>query len=255
MSGVTLTYFHKRGDQACHNFKSGPIAPGANLSNWDSLTRDEDLKSLGVRCVVIEYTQVSELPMDFRGKVTYSPYLNIRHKEDYKYSSGYPKASPMKAESIKPWVLGFSEQHAKTDSTPNISASNNNNTTSVKTPSSSDEQIQEVAMESRSSVPLILGITSLAIGGAVLGLVGGSWLADQGKEQNTDPLLLGSDGQIPAHFEDDSGFSGFFNRFLPWRKDKAVISESNWSANCGDEKLTEDRPDVFGNLMDDEADL
>ncbi len=105
MSDVTLTFFKRIGDKNSDVFRGANAEPDDPPGQWEVLLQDEELRNVGLNMLVIEYHKQEQLPEGYRTKITRTPYLDVRHKEDFKRSVAYPGRAPLSANAIKGWVM------------------------------------------------------------------------------------------------------------------------------------------------------
>jgi hypothetical protein len=104
---VTLTLFKKSGSKEDDIFTGTFAGPEDHPGEWYLLTSDSELIASGMKFVVVEFSDVKALPNGYATKVKRTPHLDIRYKDNYSGSLGYPRGSSLLAKDIKTWVLNF----------------------------------------------------------------------------------------------------------------------------------------------------
>lgn len=115
---VTLTFFKRKGDKQSDIFRGTNDGPGSAPSQWELLTRDKDLKDAGLKFLVVEYVNTTDLPVGYERKVQRTPYIDLRWNEDVRNSVAYPGRSPLSLFNIKTWTLEVIEDFKTRAETP-----------------------------------------------------------------------------------------------------------------------------------------
>lgn len=102
---ITLTFFLKNGSDSGNAFKGTFLGPSDKPSQWQLLTRDQDLKDIGVKMFVFEYVETKYLPDGYDVKVKSSPHLDLKFADDVTRSISYPADSHFTAAAIKSWII------------------------------------------------------------------------------------------------------------------------------------------------------
>lgn len=101
----TLTFYKKCGSGVADAFKGTFPQAGEKPSEWQLLTRDQDLKSMGVKLFVLEYVDAKFLPDGYDLKVKQSPHFDLKSEDNNATSRAYPYDSHLTAQAIKTWIL------------------------------------------------------------------------------------------------------------------------------------------------------
>lgn len=104
---ITVTLFKLRGIKAADDFRMSIGHRGDALGEWDYLTLDKRLKTMGVKFVVRDYHDVKTLPPLFTDRIKTPIYLNLHYGDNYENSVAYPEKSPLEAGAIRQWIMAY----------------------------------------------------------------------------------------------------------------------------------------------------
>jgi hypothetical protein len=190
---VALTLFKKSGSKEDNIFTGTFAGPEDHPGEWYLLTSDPELIATGMKFVVVEFADAKNLTDGYAAKVKRTPHIDIRYKENYSGSLGYPRGSLLLARDIKTWAMNFIKS-IYPDVEPEVTTSS-----SVETDTPTTRDIKTVKKNVQPPKK-VAGSNwlwpSIAVGGALVAAAGvftGYQLLGEEERDNVEPLLLDED--------------------------------------------------------------
>lgn len=198
---VTLTLFKKSGSKEDNVFTGTFAGPEDHPGEWYLLTSDPELIATGLKFVIVEFVDVKNLTDGYAAKVKRTPHIDIRYKENYSGSLGYPRGSLLLAKDIKTWAINFIKS-IYPDTEPEAVA-----TSPAVTNSSTARDARTVKKEVKPPKKIAESSwfwPSVAVGTALVtaaGVFTGYQLLGEEEREDVDPLILGgSDDEDNENF-------------------------------------------------------
>lgn len=221
----TLTFYKKCGSGLADIFKGTFPQAGEKPSEWQLLTRDQDLKSVGVKMFVLEYVETKFLPDGYDLKVKSSPHLDLKSEDNNLTSLAYPYDGHLTAQAIKSWILtnipklnpmvkdvaaavvassgGKIVAPEIPVAAPVVNSSTGGSSGSTTTPDSTtqEKEVVDTAEYRENYIPYVIGGGLLFAVFAAAGVVIGGHMADAQAETPARLLLVDNDAEV--HDVDD----------------------------------------------------